>query len=225
MTSQHCGVLALPLSFSSKGCTHFCCPLHHFFPSKAMAANYPAKLSEHLRTLSRQKEDDLSMYREWYFQRTEDTGTLDNTCPCGKQGLRYKCFIQNEHTRQSTFVGTKCIELFDEEMKEVLKLVHCLISSGIRGKYKGLSTKTNKHRFEIRANTNLVTKSDFLKSHLKFVPIYKKGDGKWEVQVFFENMGNPLDEDKFYQLRIKSSRWENEHGTGVTFRVIQYSED
>ena len=190
-----------------------------------MAANYPARLSEHLRQLSREKENDLSMYREWYFQRTEDTGAPDNTCPCGQQGLRYKCFIQNKHTKRSTFVGTTCIELFDEEMKEVLKLVHCLISSGIRGKYKGFSTKTNKHRFEIRANTNLVTKSSFLKSHLKFVPIYKKWDGKWEVQVFFEKMGSPLDEDRFYRLRIKSSRWKKEYGPGVTFRVIQYSED
>ena len=226
MTSQHCGVLALPLSFSSEGCTHFCCPLQYFFPSEAMAANYPARLSEHLRELSREKEDDLSMYMEWYFKKIEDTGAPVHYCPCGYQGIRYKCFIENKFTRQSTFVGTRCGELFDEDMREVLQLVHGLIRLGIRGKYKGFS-KTKKHRFEIEENEGLATKSEFLRSHLEFVPVYQKGNGAWEVQVFFEDfLGTPvLEEDNFYKLRIKSSRWETEHGTGVTFRVIQYSAD
>lgn len=192
-----------------------------------MAANYPARLSEHLREISKEKRDDMRMYMEWYFDKTEDTGEASSLCPCGKQGLRYLCYIKNKHTRNTTYVGTTCIELFDKEMKEVLKLVHGLVSVGIRGQYKGISnTNQSKHRFEIRANTNLVKKSQFLKSQVKYVPIYQKGNEKWEMQLFFDiSVPAGLHEGQFYRLRMKSSRWEQDYGTGITFRVIQCSVD
>lgn len=188
--------------------------------------NYPARLSEHLRSMSHEQNDDMEIYSEWYFVGTEDTGEADRMCPCGKQGLRYLCTIRNKHTRMSTRVGTTCIELFDEEMKEVLKLVYGLISTTIRGKYKGISRPSGRHRFEIRANTRLVKKSPFLKSHVKNVQIYQKFNRRWEVQVLFEiPVPTSLREDCFYRLRMKCARWEKDYGngtvTGITFRVIE----
>ena len=58
---------------------------------------------------------------------------------------------------KQTFVGATCVEFFDEDMKEVLKLNLGLISTGITGQYKG-SGNRGKQRFEIRGNSILVTK-------------------------------------------------------------------
>lgn len=188
--------------------------------------NYPARLTEHLKSMSQVQNDAMKMYTEWYFVGTIDTGTADRNCPCGKQGIRYLCTIRNKHTTMSTRAGTTCIELFDEEMKEVLKLVYGLISTHIRGKYKGVSRRSGRHRFEIRANTRLVKKSPFLKSHVKYVQIYQTFNRKWEIQVLFDITVPPiLRQDSLYHLRMKCTRWENDYGkgmvTGITFRVIE----
>ena len=80
-----------------------------------------------------------------------------------KKGIRYLCYIINKFTRKQTFVGTTCVEFFDEDMKEVLKLTLGLISTGITAQYKGGGNR-GKQRFEIRGNSILVTKQSRLKA-------------------------------------------------------------
>lgn len=184
----------------------------------AKQLNYPQKLTEHLKQLSVEKEDECKIYREWLFSHTEDSGETGSDCPCGKKGIRYLCYITNKTTRKQTFVGTKCVEFFDEDMKEVLKLTLGLISTGITGKYKGIG-KRGKQRFEIHGNSLLVNKQSRLKALFKNVPIYEKGNGKWEIQVFTSELG--LTEDRRYTMRIRTSRWDQDYGTGITFRVIE----
>ena len=110
------------------------------------------------------------------------------------------------------------MEFFDDEMKEVLKLLLNLISVGITGKYKD-DGNGGKKRFEIRTNTNLVKKESRLNALFNFVPIYKKRNGKWEFQVFTAIQG--LTQDQNYEMKIKSSRWSQQYGTGISFKVIQ----
>ena len=95
---------------------------------------YPQQLTNHLRQLSQEQIDELQIYREWTFSHTEDTGVANSRCPCGKFGIRYLCYIDNQITGAKTFVGTSCAELFDEEIKEVLQLTLGLIAMGINGK-------------------------------------------------------------------------------------------
>ena len=177
----------------------------------AKQLNYPQKLTGHLKQFSVEKEDECKMYREWLFSHTEDSGEADRECPCGKKGIRYLCYITNETTRKQTFVGTTCVEFFDEDMKEVLKLTLGLISTGTTGKYKG-SGNRGKQRFEIRGNSVLVTKQSRLKALFNHIPIYQKGNGKWEIQVFTSEYG--LMDDQRYKMRIKTSRWDQHYGTG-----------
>ena len=179
---------------------------------------YPQKLTEHLKKLSVEKHDECKIYKEWDFSYTKDSGEAGSRCPCGKTGIRYLCYIYNKTTKNRTFVGTSCVEFFDDEMKEVLKLLLNLISVGITGKYKG-EGKRGKKRFEVRANTNLVKKESRLKALFNFVPVYLKGNGKWEIQVFTTKQG--LIEDQKYEMKIKSSRWTQQCGTGISFEVIQ----
>lgn len=113
------------------------------------------------------------------------------------------------------------MEFFDEEMKEVLQMILNLISVGIIGKYKGEGSR-GKKRFEIRANANLVMKESRLKVLFQHVPIYKKRNGKWEIQVFTHKQG--LIEDQKYELKIQSSRWSMIYGTGISFKLIEINE-
>lgn len=185
----------------------------------AKELKYPQRLTEHLKQLSVEKIDECKIYKEWTFNHTEvSCEEGGSNCPCGKTGIRYLCFIINTATGNQTFVGTSCVEFFDENMKEVLKLTLGLISTGVTGKYKG-SGNRGKHRFEISANTNLVKKESRLKALFNFVPIYQKGNGKWEIQVFTEELG--FIKDQRYSMKIKSSRWSAQYGTGITFSVIE----
>ena len=179
---------------------------------------YPQELTSHLKKLSAEKEDECKIYAQWDFSHTDDSGEADSQCPCGKTGIRYLCYITNKITKKSTFVGTSCVEFFDEEMKEVLKLVLNLISVGITGKYKGEGVG-GKKRFEIRANTTLAKKESRLKVLFQHIPIYQKGNGKWEMQVFTDQQG--LIQDQSYKLKIQSSRWIQPYGTGISFKVIE----
>lgn len=179
---------------------------------------YPKKLTDHLKQFSVEKEDECKMYREWLFSRTEYSGEAGSDCPCGKKGIRYLCYITNKHSQKQTFVGTSCVEFFDEDMKEVLKLTLGLITSGITVTYKGRGSR-GKQSFEIHGNTLLVTKQSRLKALFNFVPIHKKDHGKWEIQVFTSENG--LQEGRRYKLRIKTSRWSQSYGTGISFNVIE----
>ena len=191
--------------------------------AEAGTRRYPQQLTNHLRELSQEKNDELLIYREWTFSHTEDTGEASSQCPCGKIGIRYLCYIDNQITRSRTFVGTSCAEFFDEEMKEVFQLTLGLISKGINGKYKGVQRNGEKKRFEVRANSNIVQKQSRLHALFRFVPIYQKGNGKWEIQAFTQHNNLTLDES--YTMKIKSSRWSNDYGngvvTGITFRIVQ----
>lgn len=189
--------------------------------SAARILKYPQRLTNHLKKLSAEKDDECKIYAQWYFSHTEDSGEADSQCPCGKTGIRYLCYITNKITKKSTFVGTSCVEFFDEEMKEVLQMVLNLISVGIIGKYKGEGSR-GKKRFEIRANANLVMKESRLKLLFQHVPIYKKRNGKWEIQVFTHKQG--LIEDQKYELKIQSSRWSMIYGTGISFKLIEINE-
>ena len=184
----------------------------------ARILKYPQELTNHLKKLSTEKDDECKIYAQWDFSHTEDSGEADSQCPCGKTGIRYLCYITNKITKKSTFVGTSCVEFFDEEMKEVLKLVLNLISVGITGKYKGEGVG-GKKRFEIRANTTLAKKESRLKALFQNVPLYQKGNGKWEMQVFTDQQG--LIQDQSYKLKIQSSRWIQPYGTGISFKVIE----
>ena len=184
----------------------------------AKQLNYPKKLTDHLKQFSVEKEDECEIYREWLFSHTQDSGEAGSDCPCGKKGIRYLCYIRNKTTRKQTFVGTTCVEFFDEDMKEVLKLTLGLISTGITGKYKG-SGNRGKQRFEIRGNSTLVNKESRLKALFNYVPIYLKKSGKWEIQVFTPEHG--LIKDRRYMLKIKTSRWAQKYGTGISFTVVE----
>ena len=184
----------------------------------ARILKYPQELTNHLKKLSTEKDDECKIYAQWDFSHTEDSGEAGSQCPCGKTGIRYLCYITNKITKKSTFVGTSCVEFFDEEMKEVLKLVLNLISVGITGKYKGEGVG-GKKRFEIRANTTLAKKESRLKVLFQHIPIYQKGNGKWEMQVFTDQQG--LIQDQSYKLKIQSSRWIQPYGTGISFKVIE----
>ena len=186
--------------------------------SAARILKYPQELTNHLKKLSTEKDDECKIYAQWDFSHTEDSGEAGSQCPCGKTGIRYLCYITNKITKKLTFVGTSCVEVFDEEMKEVLKLVLNLISVGITGKYKGEGVG-GKKRFEIRANTTLAKKESRLKVLFQHIPIYQKGNGKWEMQVFTDQQG--LIQDQSYKLKIRSSRWIQPYGTGISFTVIE----
>ena len=188
----------------------------------AKQLSYPKKLTDHLKRFSVEKEDECKIYQEWLFSHTEDSGEAGSDCPCGKKGIRYLCYIRNKTTRKQTFVGTTCVEFFDEDMKEVLKLTLGLISTGITGKYKG-SGNRGKQRFEIRGNAILANKESRLKALFNYVPIYRKKSGKWEIQVFTSEHG--LIKDRRYLLRIKTSRWAQRYGSGITFTVIERQEN
>lgn len=188
----------------------------------AKQLKYPKKLTDHLKQFSVEKEDECKMYREWLFSHTEDSGEAGSDCPCGKKGIRYLCYITNKTTRKQTFVGTSCVEFFDEDMKEVLNLTLGLITSGITVTYKGRGSR-EKQSFEIHGNSLLVKKQSRLKAFFKFVPIRQKDNGKWEIQVFTSEYG--LEKGRKYKLRIKTSRWNLSYGTGISFTVIERQEE
>ena len=118
------------------------------YPPAARILKYPQRLTNHLKKLSAEKDDECKIYGQWYFSHTEDSGEADSQFACGKTGIRYLCYITNKITKKSTFVGTSCVEFFDEEIKKVLQMVLNLISVGIIGQYKGEGSR-GKKRFEI----------------------------------------------------------------------------
>ena len=65
-------------------------------------------------------------------------------------------------------------------------------------------------------------KESRLKVLFQHVPIYKKRNGKWEIQVFTYKQG--LIEDQKYELKIQSSRWSMIYGTGISFKLIEINE-
>lgn len=184
----------------------------------AKQLNYPQKLTDHLKQFSVEKEDECKMYREWLFSHTEDSGEADRECPCGKKGIRYLCYITNETTRKQTFVGTTCVEFFDEDMKEVLKLTLGLISTGTTGKYKGSGNRENKDSKYAETQFLSPSSRDW-KPFLITFPFTKKVT---EIQVFTSDYG--LMEDQRYKMRIKTSRWDQHYGTGISFTVIERQE-
>ena len=65
-------------------------------------------------------------------------------------------------------------------------------------------------------------KESRLKVLFQHVPIYKKRNRKWEIQVFTYKQG--LIEDQKYELKIQSSRWSMIYGTGISFKLIEINE-
>ena len=61
---------------------------------------YPQELTNHLKKLSAEKEDECKIYAQWDFSHTEDSGEADSQCPCGKTGIRYLCYITNKITKE-----------------------------------------------------------------------------------------------------------------------------
>jgi hypothetical protein len=128
--------------------------------AKAEHKQYPAKLVEFLKPLSRCQNDNHAMFSEWNFTHTHDRGqsgelccslpvlpcrlmlrvqlTADGECPCTHKHIRYECHIRNSTTRRTAFVGTECINWFPdgERMHSCIKIADSLMRSGLEGTYK-----------------------------------------------------------------------------------------
>ena len=85
----------------------------------------------------------------------------------------------------------------------------------------GIGKDGRKDRFEIRANTLLVKSEAVMKVYFDYVPVYKKGNRKWEMQVF-DDTDTDFEEGQRYRLYLKTSNWILEHSDrkkGVSFYI------
>lgn len=67
------------------------------------------RLKAHILPLSKAKTFELAR-REWRLVGVEISEELDN-CPCGQEILEH-CYIRNDSTGHSTYVGNVCINRF-----------------------------------------------------------------------------------------------------------------
>ncbi|XP_038061944.1 uncharacterized protein LOC119732486 isoform X2 [Patiria miniata] len=135
----------------------------HGSPTEAqLKSEYWKNLLDHLKELCclKQGQELKQLLAQWYLTWVQDLDEPSGYCPCGKQGIRYLFHIQNFITKKTTYVGSKCIELFKPLDKNVVKVVRDLLCDGITGT---LIDKTNL-TFEISANCGLVKARNKLRS-------------------------------------------------------------
>ena len=63
--------------------------------SAARILKYPQRLTNYLKKLSAEKDDECKIYAQWDFTHAEDSGEADSQCSCGKTSIRYLWYISN----------------------------------------------------------------------------------------------------------------------------------
>ena len=140
---------------------------------------YAERLQKHLKDLIEETEMDLM--KQWRFYRSIDTGRCNSSCPCGKLDIRYLYYIKNRINGNITFLGSECINKFSREMSKVIYYFKYLISSGVKGRYKGEGSK-GKH-FELDEGSKLVTHRVLLDDDGLTRPLYKNDEEQYEIQI------------------------------------------
>ena len=196
---------------------------------------YPDKLMTYLKSLEEDPSRPISyidLVAKWCFSYTEDLGDANETCPCGKRGVRYLMHIVHVESQKTTFVGSKCIKIFKEVLQAVLKVATNLMVRGITGTYKGLSrTKNRKFRFQIRPNHGLVKEIENFRQLFgkKNTPVfYNKYTKHWECMVFGAVFGarrnwnfRDFSEGTKYKLRLQLKCWSASYGEGFSLYIIE----
>ena len=159
---------------------------------------YAERLQKHLKDLS--EETAMDLMRQWRFYRSIDTGRCSSSCPCGKLDIRYLYYIKNRINSNTTFVGSECIHKFSREMSKVIYYFKYLISSGVKGRYKGEGSKGK--RFELDEGSKLVTHRFLLDNDGLTLPLYKNDKEQWEIQIICWR--NDLIEDCNYKLKLEA---------------------
>ena len=198
---------------------------------------------EHLRKIDSAPEhqklnwSNIDIAKRWKFNRTVDTGSCCSECPCGKKGIRYLLYIKNRLTGRQTFVGSKCITIFEEKLRVVLKVALRIMENGLEGTYKGLSVGCKgrlKMKFEISAHCGLVKHRNELRTFLTYIPLYKP-DLRWEIQVF-PPFGDRAESERYaeekelvegekYQMRLSLREWIMAgYGQGFSLYIISVKE-
>lgn len=90
-------------------------------------------------------------------------------------------------------------------MSNVIYYFKSLISSGVKGRYKGEGSKGK--RFELDEGSKLVTHRFLLDDDGLTLPLYKNDEEQWEIQIICWR--NDLIEDCNYKLKLEAV---NENG-------------
>jgi len=174
---------------------------------------------------------DVAM--KWQFRTTKDNGAATEECPCGKQRIRYLMFIRHKNTRNTTFVGSGCIKMFEERLQNMMKVAHALIVRGVRGTFLGLTDEVEgsptKLEFKISAHHGLVQNIDDFRECFNPFPVAHL-DNKWICQVFppgRESVYDYIEQlniEQQYNLKLELSRSDQDDQTGISLYITECEE-
>lgn len=121
---------------------------------------------------------DVIIPQQWrivYSDYTEE----ETKCPCGKHGIKERCYIRNIVTKHELFVGNECIKRFSKS--------HCIIATIAKTIGHGVSLKFKEkccshYHFSLNARSALITKNDVILEYFGRSPV---NSVKKEVKVRF----------------------------------------
>lgn len=128
-------------------------------------------LVDHILKLSHCKDDFSTAAHEWHIYRIEDLGSCYGTCPCGQERLRYYHHIRNTVNGASTWVGSECIDIF-ENLAPLADLLETFFH-GIQGTYLE-DDQYGRHIFKISKNFGFYKNRDIIRAEYGSIPIQER---------------------------------------------------
>ena len=202
-----------------------------------MANRYPVRLMDHLRKRGEEEDmtaDETDVVRKWHFKSTKDNGEVDENekCPCGRNTIRYLMYIWHENTNYRTFVGSKCIRIFEVGLQNLMTVAYALMKSGVKGTFvgqtDGVEGSPPKLEFQIAANHGLVNNIRDFEEHFDHIPVdYQALHNGWICQVFppgresVYDYAETLVREQQYNLKLELSRYTQDDETGFSLYIIE----
>lgn len=145
-------------------------------------------LIPHLKRLSKEKQNDRKVFHEWGLIWVEDIGHAEESCPCGKEGIRYLYHIRNKITSSETFVGSRCITFFYKHLPAVAKIARNLLCEGTNARLIA-NNADGTAKFKLSQNLSIVNKQHKLK-YFKSIPVQIEGTYEKPVYMLTADLTN-----------------------------------
>ncbi|XP_071805070.1 uncharacterized protein [Asterias amurensis] len=161
------------------------------------------ELIPHLKERSKEKINDREVFSEWKFTGVEDIGSPSESCPCGKQGIKYLFHILNIRTNQTTFVGSECIKQFGESVKTLATIAKKLLRKGTKARLLS-KNPDGTARFKLNPTLSLVQKRHKFAKDFNTIPVQKEGTDKNPVYVLTADLTDPnMEEGRDYNIWVE----------------------
>ncbi|XP_033642336.1 uncharacterized protein LOC117302487 isoform X2 [Asterias rubens] len=161
------------------------------------------ELIPHLKERSKEKINNREVFSEWKLIGVEDIGWPSESCPCGKQGIRYLFHILNIRTNYRTFVGSRCITQFGESVKTLAKIAKKLLREGTKARLLG-KNPDGTARFKLTPTLSLVQERRKFVKDFNSIPVQMEGTDENPVYVLTADLTDPnMTEGQDYHIWVE----------------------